>query len=91
MFSLIDEFLNDIDFKTLSATTKKAFKYVNFNNEIFYLQNFKGILTFSCEEILIKLYEGELKILGTNLKIKEISHKYLCVQGKIQKIEVENA
>ncbi len=91
MFSLIEEFLNDINFKTLSATKQKAFRYVNFNNEIFYIQNFKGILTLSGEEILIKLYDGELKIVGKNLKIKEISHKFLCVCGKIFKIEVDNA
>ena len=56
MFSLIDEFLNDFDFKTKSASKVGAFKYVNFNNEIFYLQNFKDIILLSSEQIIIKLF-----------------------------------
>ncbi len=91
MFSLINEFLNDFDFKTSTVSKKGAFKYVNFNNEIFYLQNFKDIISFSDELIIIKLFSGEISIFGTSLKLKEISHKFVCVQGKISKIEVQNA
>lgn len=91
MFSFINEFLNDFDFKTKSATKLNAFKYCNFNNEIFYLQNFKDIISFSPEEIVVKLFEGEISLVGTDLKIKEISHKFLCIYGKICKIEVQNA
>lgn len=90
MFSLISEFLNDQDYKTKSASKKSAFKYVNFNNEIFYIQNFKDIISFSNEEIIIKLFEGEISIVGDNLKIQEISQKYVCLSGKITKIEVQN-
>lgn len=91
MFSLISEFLNDQDYKTKSASKNNAFKYVNFNNEIFYIQNFKDIISFSSEEVIIKLFQGEISIFGDNLKIQEISQKYLCVSGKIAKIEVQNA
>lgn len=91
MFSFINEFLNDVPKKTKTATNNKAFKYVNFNNEIFYLQNFKDIISFSNETIIVKLFSGELNIIGTNLTINEISHKFLCISGKISKIEVFNA
>lgn len=91
MFSLINDFLNDFDFKTKSVSNKNAFKYVNFNNEIFYLQNFKDIISFSPEQIIVKLFEGEIGLIGTNLTIKEISSKYICIYGKISKIEVQNA
>ncbi len=91
MFSLINEFLNDFDFKTKTATKNNAFKYVNFNNEVFYLQNFKDLISFSSECIIIKLFEGEISIFGSDLKIKEISHRFICVSGKIVKIEVQNA
>lgn len=90
MFSLINDFLNDFDFKTKTATNLKAFKYVNFNNEIFYLQNFKDIISFCEDEIVVKLYSGDIKILGKNLKIKEISHKYICIYGKIEILQVNN-
>lgn len=91
MFSLINEFLNDFDFKTSTVSKNGAFKYVNFNNEVFYLQNFKDIISFSNEQIIIKLFSGEISIFGENLKLKEISHKFVCIQGKINKIEVQNA
>ena len=91
MFSFISDFLNDINAKTKTATKNNAFKYVNFNNEIFYLQNFKDIISFSSDEIIIKLNSGEASIIGENLKINEISKKYICVCGKINKIEVSNA
>ena len=91
MFSLINDFLDEVEVKSSSATSTKAFKYVNFNNEIFYLQNFKDIISFSSTEIFIKLNSGEAQIYGQNLHIEEISHKYICVVGKINKIEVINA
>lgn len=91
MFSLISNFLNDVDVKTKTATNNKAFKYVNFNNEIFYLQNFKDIISLSSDEIILKLNSGEASVVGENLKIHEISKKYICICGKIHKIEVSNA
>ncbi len=91
MFSLISNFLSDVDIKTKTATKASAFKYVNFNNEIFYLQNFKDIISFSSEDIVIKLNSGEITISGQNLKVHEISKKYICICGNIIKIEVLNA
>lgn len=91
MFSLINDFLNDFNVKTKNATKSKSFKYVNFNGEIFYFQNFKDILTISSEEIILKLFSGEASIKGENLKINEVSHKFICLSGKILKVEVTNA
>lgn len=90
MFSFIDDFLNNLDATTKTATNYKSFKYVNFNNEIFYLQNFKDIISLGDEEIIVKLFSGEISINGANLKIDEISDKFICIKGKITKIEVIN-
>ena len=91
MFSFINEFLNDMNVKTKDAVKKNSFKYVNFNGEVFYFQNFKDILTISSEEIILKLFSGEVSISGENLKINEISHKFISLSGKIIKVEVKNA
>lgn len=90
MFSFINEFLNDNEIETESSL-KNNFKYANFNNRIFYFQNFKDILTFSCEEIVLKLFNGEVSISGKELKIKEISKNFIVISGIINKIEVINA
>lgn len=89
MFSLIDEFLDDREIRT-KALSKNNFKYVNFNGEVMYFQNFKDIITFSPDEVVLKLFSGEVSIIGTNLKIREISQKYIALSGKIKSVEVTN-
>ncbi|MBE5746344.1 MAG: hypothetical protein E7359_03550 [Clostridiales bacterium] len=86
----MNEFLNDLNIETKSKTIGKNFKYVNFNGEVFYFQNFKDILTFSSEEVVLKLFNGEASITGENLKIKEISPNFISLTGKILKVEVLN-
>lgn len=76
--------------KTKSAVKNKSFKYVNFNGEVFYFQNFKDIIQISGEEIILKLFNGEASICGENLKINEISQKFISLSGKIVKVEVRN-
>lgn len=90
MFSFINEFLNDINVKTKGAVKSKSFKYVNYNGEVFYFQNFKDIILISNEEIILKLFSGEVSISGENLEIKEISNKFISLTGKILKVEVRN-
>ena len=89
MFSLIDEFLDDREVRT-KALSKNNFKYVNFNGEVMYFQNFKDIITFSPDEVVLKLFSGEVSIIGTNLKIREISQRYIALSGKIKSVEVTN-
>ena len=91
MFSFINEFLNDLNIETKSKTIGKNFKYVNFNGEVFYIQNFKDIISFSSEEIILKLFSGEISVVGENLSIKELSKKFICISGKILKVEVSGA
>lgn len=88
MFSFISEFLNDVDVK--SEKTQNNFKFVSFNGEVFYLQNFKDIISFNDEFVVVKLNSGELEICGQKLKINEISQKFICISGKINKVEVRN-
>lgn len=91
MFSLINEFLDDSEIKTNSTHSKNNFKYVNFNGEVMYFQNFKDIISFSGEEIILKLFCGEASIFGSDLKIREISKRYIALSGKIKGVEVTNA
>ena len=88
MFNFINEFFNDVSVSTKSAVKNSSFKYVNFNGEVFYIQNFKDIISFSSEEIILKLFNGEISVVGENLSIKELSKKFICISGKILKVEV---
>lgn len=91
MFNFINEFFNDINVTTNKAVKQNSFKYVCFNGEIFYIQNFKDILSFSENEVNIKLFTGEVNIFGEELRIVELSKKYICLKGKIIKVEVHSA
>jgi len=91
MFNFINEFFNDVNVSTKSAVKNSSFKYVNFNGEVFYIQNFKDIISFSSEEIILKLFSGEISVVGENLSIKELSKKFICISGKILKVEVSGA
>lgn len=91
MFNFINEFFNDINVTTNKAVKSNSFKYVCFNGEIFYIQNFKDIISFSDEEVVIKLFNGELCVLGKNLRLIELSKKFICLKGKIENVEVHCA
>lgn len=91
MFNFINEFFNDINVTTNKAVKRNSFKYVCFNGEIFYAQNFKDIIIFSESEVIIKLFNGELSVMGKNLKIVELSKKFICIKGNIEKVEVHSA
>lgn len=91
MFNFINEFFNDVNVTTNKALRKNSFKYVCFNGEIFYIQNFKDIITFSESEVIIKLFNGEISVSGENLKLEELSKKFICIKGRILKVEVHSA
>ena len=90
MFSFFNEFLNDITIANKNSLKLNGYKYINFNGEIFYFENFKDILLISNNEIILKLTSGELSILGDNLKITELSKNFLSLTGKVNKVEVKN-
>ena len=82
-------FLNEInDFLELPMTsTITGYKYVNLAGRLLYVQGYKDILNFNEHEIVLKLKEGELKIGGKNLNIKELNLNSIVIDGKIILVE----
>ena len=77
---LIEEFLTD------GLEDKNGFKYTNYNNKIVVIENIKNLISCFQEEIIIKLKQGEIKVVGQNLKIKELGKTTICISGKIDLI-----
>ncbi|MBQ7307199.1 MAG: YabP/YqfC family sporulation protein [Clostridia bacterium] len=77
---LIEEFLTD------GLEKKNGFKYTNYNNEVLVIENIKNLIYCYKEEIVIKLKQGEIKIEGKNLKIKELGKTTICISGEIDSI-----
>lgn len=50
------------------------------------VENYKSILKYTQEEILLRLIQGKLQMIGRNLFIKEIGEGSICVEGKVQQI-----
>jgi sporulation protein YqfC len=85
MFSFLQE-IND--FLELPITSTVAgYKYVNLAGKLLYVQGYKDILSFSELEVILKLKEGELKIKGKNLNIKELNLNSIVIEGKIAQVE----
>ena len=84
------DFLEEIAIKTglpFDILTN-GFKVINFNNKSIYIENFTNIIDFSSTEILIKLKKGVIKILGDNLKIKNMNLQSIIVSGDILSMEI---
>lgn len=53
------------------------------------LQGYKNLLRAENEVVIVKLFDGEMKILGKNLHIKEFGTNSLTVAGEIQCVCVD--
>ena len=77
---LIDEFLTD------GLDKKKGFQYTNYNNRYLIIENIRDLLIASEKEIIIKLQQGEMSVIGDELEIKELGKRIICISGKIKSI-----
>lgn len=85
MFNFIAEFLNDMPKDTLK---NDSFRYFNYGGKFICVQNFKDILVYSKEEIVLKLKSGEISLIGKEMTIKELSDNYIVISGVIKNVEV---
>ncbi|MBB6448831.1 sporulation protein YqfC [Geomicrobium halophilum] len=51
-----------------------------------YIENHRGILSFSHQRVHLRLAEGELEVTGENLIIKAILPEELILEGTIQQV-----
>lgn len=53
-----------------------------------YLENFKGILSYTCHEIWIKGFDGKYGICGSCLTIVYYSNEDMRISGQIQEVKI---
>lgn len=82
--SLINEVFDSLDIK---ATTDE-YRYYNFGGKVVYIENFVKIITFTKEEIVLKLRKGMIKVVGQELFIEELNKASLLIRGSIKGVEV---
>lgn len=85
MFSFLQEINDFLELPMTSTVT--GYKYVNLGGKLLYVQGYKDILSFSETEVILKLKQGELKVKGKNLNIKELNLNSIVIEGKIVLIE----
>lgn len=75
MFDFFDDLFGEID--------KKSYRYQVANGKKIAIEGFKNILLVTENRIAIKLFDGELEILGNHLKIKKFGQNTMVVTGEI--------
>ncbi len=82
-------FIDDIKacFSADEIPKEPIFRAVMFGDNALYLENVCSIVEYSCEQIILCLKKGGLRILGKNLYIKKYCVGDVAVCGKISAIE----
>jgi len=47
------------------------------------IENHRGVISYDCEEILVKVRYGHICVSGDNLKLSKMSKEKLVIRGKI--------
>ena len=78
MFDFFNDFFDEIK--------KGAFRYQVNGGKGIVVEGYKNVLKIETNSVVLKLNNGELEILGTNLKIREIGGNTIVIEGKIQSV-----
>lgn len=52
----------------------------------FYVENYRGLIEYSEKSIRLAIRKGEIVINGDGLRIKNINHQEILIEGKIESI-----
>lgn len=81
MFGFINDYLKKFDLKD------DNFRLVFVDGNFVCAQGFKNVLKIDETEVVLKLISEELKIIGSNLTIQELSNSEILICGKIFRVE----
>lgn len=79
----------DFFYDLFGEMNKKAFRYQVDNGKKIVIQGYKNILLVTENRVAIKLFDGEIEIIGNNLKIKELSQNTMIIIGEIVSVVTE--
>lgn len=77
--------LTEIPFDYLSGN----FKITILSFDVVYISNFIKILSYSNEQVTLKVKNNTLNIYGENISISQLSPKELILKGEFKNIECE--
>ena len=67
----------------------KGFRVINLSNRAVYIEGFVALVEVEKTEITIKLKKGIVKILGEELKIKNMNLNTILVVGKVYNMVID--
>lgn len=50
------------------------------------VENYRSILKYTTEEILLRLIQGKMLVSGSHLWVREIEMGTICIEGKVKQI-----
>ncbi len=87
MFGFLEEVsnLSGLPFDIIN----KGFRVINLSNRAVYIEGFVALVEVEKTEITIKLKKGIVKILGEELKIKNMNLNTILVVGKVYNMVID--
>ncbi len=68
-------------------TILNGFRVVNLSNKMVYIEGFLKIVSFEGEFVNLKMKKGMLKVVGENLKIKNLNTNTVLICGNVFSVE----
>jgi sporulation protein YqfC len=63
-------------------------KIIIYGNRVAIVENFVSLIDYDESNVVLKLKKGQIKILGNNITIKELSHCEINIFGEFHRIEL---
>ena len=70
------------------ATLIGSYKYSVFGGHTVVVEGHKGIADYNSDCIILSLGKSQLKIVGSNLRIKSLEKQFAVIMGKIAGVQV---
>ncbi len=86
MLSFLDEItsLSGLPFDYIN----NGFRVINLSNKAVYIEGFTALIDVTNFEIGVKLKKGVVKLLGDNLKVKNMNLQTIIITGDIKSVEI---
>lgn|GEM_PF-6973612 len=68
---------------------KKSYRYQVDSGKKIAIEGYKNILLITESRIAIKLFDGELEIIGSDLKISKLGQNTIIITGEIISVKTE--
>ncbi len=83
MFNFFDELKK----KSSNSQLLESFNIVNMSGKLVYVEGHLGVTVIGENMIAFKIKNGRIVVEGQDLKLSEIGHNTMIIQGKIVKME----